>query len=177
MTCPNLALIGPTGAGKDTIAGFLVEDFGYEQHALADSLRLFVAAIDPRYAAAVSYYGYEEAKSTDPYVRQRLIDVGQAARQWIHPDVWVYSLFDRLDEGPIVVTDVRYTNEVEALADEGFDFITVTRTGHGFSGVPHDLPVAPTGYQINNFGDLSELRDKVHATMLTAAFFEKVGSR
>lgn len=173
MILPNLALIGNAGAGKNTIADILTSDYGYEQYGFADALRDFVEATDERYAAAITYYGYEQAKRTDPYVRDKLKKVGKTARDLIHPDIWIYSLLDRLPPaGPVVVTDVRYENEVDALVDEGFEFITVTRPDYRDSGVELDLPARPSSYQIINDGDLVDLFDKVHEVVTQAAAFD-----
>jgi hypothetical protein len=173
---PNIALIGAVGAGKDTVANILSERYGYQRHALADSLRRFLEATDVRYAAAVSYYGYEQAKKTDPYVRDRLIEIGIAARDHIHPDIWVYALLDSLPEVPVVVTDVRFANEVEALDDEGFEFIHVDRPGHVYSGVPTELPFVPRGYVLHNDGDLADLEAKVRSTIETISMLDMVSS-
>lgn len=61
-------------------------------------------------------------KEIDPYLRltygQALQDVGESLRESIYKDIWVDALFRNFDEtSKWVITDLRYMNEFEAVAD------------------------------------------------------------
>ncbi|WP_017974350.1 hypothetical protein [Actinopolyspora halophila] len=164
MNRPHIALIGPARAGKDTTAHILTEDYGYHRMAFADRLREFVTTIDPHYADLVLLEGgYEAAKTHQPEIRARLVDVGDAARTHIHSHVWIDAL-DRdwpRDGTPVVVTDVRHPNEVDYLG--GCWFIRVVRPG-----CYEPTPKVPGGtYIIDNNGSVDELRAAVHTAMAT----------
>lgn len=132
-----IGLAGGPGAGKDTVAGLLVSHYGFHQHAFADSLRDFVYATDDAWRMAFDLHGYEVAKWEVEGFRQRLVDVGEAARDWISPDVWLNAGITRavndLSAGTsVVISDVRYPNEADAIRSfKGGFVIGIDRPGHG----------------------------------------------
>jgi hypothetical protein len=84
---------------------------------------------------AFDLHGYERAKWEVEGFRQRLVDVGEAARDYIGPAVWVNALLNRVvprlaDGTSVVVSDVRYPNEADALRFEGGIVVAVDRPGH-----------------------------------------------
>lgn len=158
----NIALLGAQGAGKDTVADILVAHHGYTHLKFADPLREFVEAIDPAFRAAVRC-GYEHAKRNDPFVRQRLIEVGNAARRIIHPDVWIIALNNQLANHPVVVSDVRFHNEIEFLQLSGFGLIHVTRPGYESD----DYPQVKQALNLDNTGTVDDLTVRVSALLDT----------
>lgn len=140
-TPPNIGLIGRKRTGKDTAAAGLIERYGFVKHAFADALRDLATRVDPvisgelgggtewRYAEAVDHYGYERAKDTRPEIRRILQELGKGVRDIIGPDVWVDALERRVcaETGPVVVTDVRFPNEVARLKALGFVLVKLTR--------------------------------------------------
>lgn len=107
---PSLALIGKAGAGKDTVAEVLRELYPvYHRVAFADKLKDVAADI------------WGESARTD---RDKLQKLGVAVRE-IDPDAWVTAALGignqlrTADGGPIVVTDVRFPNEVRACIRYG----------------------------------------------------------
>lgn len=131
---PLVGLVGPAGAGKDAVAGLLVEHHGFAQVAFAEKLRAFVRAIDPAWAIAEKCLGgYESAKRNVPGFRERLIEIGDAARNQISGEIWVDALEEDVDRlrttRPVVISDVRRTNEAEAIWDWGGSLVAVRRPG------------------------------------------------
>lgn len=139
MTYPDLALLGRAGAGKDTVAAYLVERYGYVRLALADPIRELALAIDPivrceshddmygeheygRLSELVSTFGWDSAKRVHPEVRRLLQRMGVAQRER-DPYYWVAILMKRFhdvpEDTPVVVTDVRFPEELEELTQYG----------------------------------------------------------
>jgi dephospho-CoA kinase len=129
-----IGLVGQAQSGKDTIADYLVATMEFHKLSFAASLKDLCAglfnmtstqlnaaqgksAIDPRYGKTP---------------RTILQEVGTALRQ-VHPDIWVDILTRRLDGGigchlnNLVITDVRYLNEVRAVKDRFGYIIRVVR--------------------------------------------------
>jgi len=146
--------------GKDTCAALLVEHHGYERLAFADALRDFVDATHADISHLVDRHGWDYSKETFPFVRQTLVDVGNAARQIMGEDVWVDAAFSRMTSPRTVVTDVRYPNEVDAIRRRGGLAVKVTRPG--VCPLPNVADQALAGYDgwdavIVNDGDLDDL--------------------
>jgi len=115
-------------AGKDTLAARLVERHGFVRVAFADAMRELVYRSDAHTRHIVQLYGWEEAKQR-PTVRQKLVDVGNDAREVIGPDVWIWAAFEKMaPAGDYVITDVRYPNEVAAVQSRGVA-VKVNRPG------------------------------------------------
>lgn len=129
-----LGLIGKKRTGKDTFATVLVEQFGYTRVAFADPLRQAALELDPivgrpalpgqlaplsdvRLSDVVDVLGWEKAKDYVPEVRRILQRFGTESIRKIDPDFWITQALRTIDkiDGPVVVTDVRYENEAEAI--------------------------------------------------------------
>lgn len=164
-TAPLVGLIGPAGAGKDTIAGHLVEHHGFHRLAFADRLAKFVERIDPVFAALVAAHGgYEPAKRAAPYIRQRLGEVGNSAREIIDSHVWIDVVEDQFSElcvnTPVVISDVRFRTEAQWIEDNGGALVEVTRPGHEALSAEARGVAASTDLVIANDGDLHMLRER-----------------
>ncbi len=128
-------LIGVSGrkrSGKDTFAARLISDHGFTKVAFAEPMRAMLKAQDP----IVDWIGddvridpihltdvlgpdddWETAKEL-PEVRRLLQDLGtEAGRAILGENVWVDAAFRVVDEipGPVVITDVRFPNEADAV--------------------------------------------------------------
>jgi len=102
----RIALIGKAGAGKDTIADYLVQNYDFKKFAFADKIKEIV---------------YDLFPDAGPKPRKLLQDVGMFFRG-IDKDVWVKYLCRKVEKEPgnVVVTDVRFKNELEGLRKLGF---------------------------------------------------------
>ena len=126
-----VGLSGYARSGKDTVARFLVAGYGYRRIAFADRLKRFAATLYPSVAEILNDAGgdWETAKD-NPEVRRILQGVGAAARDHIGPDVWVTAALGSVrDDERIVVSDMRFINEADALAARGAVLFRIERPG------------------------------------------------
>ncbi len=136
-----IGICGYARAGKDTLAAYFVSK-GYEKRCFADGVRQ-VARADLHWRMLVDTYGYEDAKDKHPYVRQKLVEIGQSARE-VCPDIWIRLVFgDPVPEqfkdiggrgaisGPTVISDVRNANEADRIRAAGGKIIMIVRRGVG----------------------------------------------
>lgn len=169
----NIALMGRARSGKDTVAARLVEKHGYTRVAFADPLKEMALEIDPviptaygihvRLAKLVADSGWEFAKGY-PEVRRILQHCGQTVRDR-SSGFWVGLALRKVEaaSGPVVVSDVRYPNEAEALRNRGFRLVRVIRPYMTQQLVNlHPSETALDDYTpdalVANLGSLSELR-------------------
>lgn len=132
--------------GKDVAADGLVRDLGFVKVAFADQLRELVMGMDPlvtsatrtvntsvghgHYKWVVQGMGYEAAKATYPEVRAVLQRAGVAARDVFGEDFWVDQAFARARRFErVVMPDVRFLNEAQAIRDAGGVLIKIDRLG------------------------------------------------
>jgi hypothetical protein len=175
---PNIALCGKARSGKDTVAGHLVQRYGYTRLAFADPLKEMALSVDPlipteryparlihvRLARLVGDAGWEYAKDRYPEVRRLLQQMGQTVRGY-DSHFWIRALLAKASaiDTPIVVTDVRYPNEHASLMRAGFDVVRVMRPGAGLAdgNEQHDSETALDDFTatagIMNAGALDEL--------------------
>ena len=173
MNFPTLGLTGGANVGKDVIAKMLVED-GWTRVAFADPVREMALAIDPlvpieyshtvRLSQAVRDRGWEGAKKIVE-VRQLLQVIGtDAVRDMLGKDTWIDIAFDKIDraDSPVVVTDVRFENEAQALREIGGQICMITRPGaHCERDHRSESLTIEPDFNIDNSGTLDDLRDLV----------------
>jgi hypothetical protein len=178
MAGPIIGLIGKKRSGKDTFAATLVEERGFARFAFADPLKEAALSLDPlirleqdethlstggfvygerieRLSAIVGRVGWERAKEIRE-VRRTLQNYGVAIRE-IDEGFWVRGTLDRAlaHPGPVVVTDVRFPNEAEAILNAGGRIVRIVRPGlasddshvseTALDGYPADLDVLNSG--------------------------------
>ncbi|MFD7259353.1 hypothetical protein [Streptomyces sp. NPDC059874] len=182
MTDLIVGLAGYARSGKDEAANALIER-GWRQAAFADKLREFLYAVNPlipgKYGAGnlrlrtlVDATGWEYAKVTYPEVRALLQRTGtDAGRKVLGSEVWVEALLaSHIDAAGLVVTDVRFPNEAQAIADRGGVVIRLERPGVGPTkdkyGRVHVSETAlddwPFDHVLVNDGTVEELHAKLH---------------
>lgn len=155
MTIRLLGVGGYAGSGKDTVAAHLVSKYGWTRDAFADRLRKGLLALDPiidarislggnfwglvRLSEIINEMGWDKAKREYPEIRKLQQRYGDEAGRQIHgKDCWVDALFyDHRDTEwlrypkPLVIPDVRYPNEIEAIRNRGGLLLWVDRPGVG----------------------------------------------
>lgn len=185
----NIGLIGVSRSGKDTIGRFLVETYGYRRVAFADAVRRSLLAMDPyvrpvevtdagaagtvsrgvdveRLSAVVGRIGWERAKDEVPEVRRLLqAYASEGVRDVLGADTWLNIGLRAADEAnadgvPVVFTDVRFRNEVDALRERGAFLVYILRPGAAPANghrSERELSPADADAVIRNDGDLLSL--------------------
>jgi hypothetical protein len=160
-----LGTVGLKRSGKDTFAARLVEEHGFTRVAFADPLKDAALALDPRifYRARLSEIvnedGWEAAKEI-PEVRRTLQNLGVAIRN-LDPGFWLNAAIRRADEveGPVIITDVRFSNELGYVARHGVS-VRIVRPGQVNSDThisENELADAPTTFSVVNGGTVADL--------------------
>lgn len=181
-----VGLSGFAQSGKDTFAGFLVEA-GFVQHAFADPMREALLRLDPMVlplgAPPISLSeliqvpsDWEWAKRNTSDVRGLLQRLGtEVGREMFGEDFWVKYALDKADADLVVLSDVRYRNEADAIVARGGVVVRIEREGVGPAN-SHASETEMTDYPnfmatVYNDGDLDHLRG------IAQAFLAVVGSR
>ena len=119
-----IGLSGYAQTGKDTVADILALQHGFKRVAFADKIRECLYTLNPlveeggtyRLKEWVDNMGWENAKRF-PEVRRLLQTFGaEVGRNLIDPNLWVEMTMSGLNRDEnIVITDVRFPNEYEAI--------------------------------------------------------------
>jgi hypothetical protein len=166
-----IGLSGYAQSGKDSTAELLCLNYGYTRLAFADSMRQALMTINPkldsitRVSDFVEDYGWDVAKK-NPEVRRLLQVLGtDFGRKMLGDDVWInIALSGIKSEDKIVVSDVRFPNEAEAIKKLGGTVWRINR--HNHSAVnghtsEHAMDNYMFNYVIYNDGTLDDLSDEV----------------
>lgn len=145
-----IALTGKPGSGKDTLADHLVKHHGFRKLSFAEPVYRGVEAMNPwivememplldvlnnlriDYGLSPSE-AWRRAKDNIPECRRWLQVYGTEGGRDIHgEDCWINVLLGRIREGasPVVISDLRFPNEAEALRNQGAHLYRIHRPGH-----------------------------------------------
>ncbi|MBT2484760.1 MULTISPECIES: hypothetical protein [unclassified Microbacterium] len=177
LSQPLIGLGGRLRSGKDAFADRLVDKHGYVKLGMSDALHEAMLAIDPiveaygnvydtevefaRYSELIAEVGYVEAKKI-PEVRRLLQQLGtEVGRNMIGENVWVQIMARKIDDHraaghPVVVTGIRFPNEVRMIAQLGGQALWIERPG------VH----APTAGTAAHASENSVSADDFHSTLL-----------
>lgn len=196
-----IGLSGKSGSGKSTVGDYLAGAHGYQQFAFADALKDAVGVA----------FGFTE-EQLDGRLKE-LVDPrwGVSPRwcmQWLGtevlrakwPDIWIHHLrreiLDFLSingQCPVVVTDVRFKDEAEALKAMGGLLVRIEREKNQrcAGGTPAPLDNCATGIAghvsetdldeywwdatIRNNGSLSELGRDIEAILAALEVHKAAG--
>ena len=138
-----IGIVGLIGAGKDTVADYLVNFHGYKRESFANSLKDAVAQVFgwPRELLEGRTKESRDWRETrDEWWSKRLKrDITprwvlqywgtEVVRKGFHDDMWVASLEHRLlnRQNDIVITDCRFPNEIKAIRNAGGRVIRIKR--------------------------------------------------
>jgi len=135
-----IGLVGFIGSGKGTV-GDILEQKGFIKDSFAKPLKDACSVIFgwPREMlegdTEVSrkwreepdvYWSEKFGKSFSPRLALQLMGT-EAGRNVFHEDIWVISLLNRSKGKDVVVTDVRFQNEIKYIQDNGGIVIRVKR--------------------------------------------------
>jgi hypothetical protein len=139
-----IGIAGFQGSGKDTIADYLQNIYGFKRDSFAATLKDAVAAVfgwDRELLEGRTTESRAWREQVDPWWANRLgmPDLTprlvlqkwgtEVARKSWHDDTWIASLENKLNRAhnDIVITDVRFPNEIRAVRDAGGIVIRVVR--------------------------------------------------
>jgi hypothetical protein len=125
-----IGLTGKAGVGKDTVANYLVQEYGFHIVRLADPVREALYTLNPIVAVGrvqdyVDEYGWDTAKRKFPEIR-RLMQVfaTEVVRDMWGEDIWISMAMDKInkldayrDDYRVVIPDVRFQNEAYILTE------------------------------------------------------------
>ena len=141
-----IGLTGFIGSGKSTVANILTTEHGYRQDSFAASLKDAVAVIFgwPRelvegdttesrnWRDAVDAWWSKELGIEGFTPRYALTHYGtDIMRRHFADDIWLLTVKRRImahADTPVVITDVRFPNEVKFVQDMAGQFINIERT-------------------------------------------------
>lgn len=139
-----IGITGRIGSGKDTIAEYLIANYGYQRMSYASTLKDAVAAIfhwDREMLEGSTKESREIREQVDEWWAKRL-DMPHLTPRWVlqyfgtdvcrkafHDDIWIASLENKLAKmgDNVVISDCRFPNELSSLKRLGATTIRVER--------------------------------------------------
>lgn len=152
-------------SGKDTAGAYLVSNYGFTRIANADALKEVISIItgedahDPEFKESPTCLGVSGGAA--------LQIIGVALRDKF-PEIWIKA--SGLEQAAkyverIVITDVRFQNEADAVKNLGGILVRINRPG--YSGDTHTSETSGDhinwDYVINNTGTLNDFEAKLDA--------------
>ena len=139
-----IGIAGFQGSGKDTIAAYSQNIYGFKRDSFAATLKDAVAAVfgwDRELLEGRTTESRAWRETVDPWWSNRLNMPNltprlvpqkwgtEVARKSWHNDTWIASLENKLNRAhnDIVITDVRFPNEIKAVRNAGGIVIRVVR--------------------------------------------------
>ena len=138
-----IGVCGFIGAGKDTVADYLVNLHGFRRDSFAGSLKDAVAAVfgwDRVLLEGRTKHSREWREQPDAWWSDRLgrsVTPRWILQQWgtevcrrgFHDDIWIASLENKLRscQDDVVISDCRFPNEIQAIKSAGGIVIWVQR--------------------------------------------------
>jgi hypothetical protein len=124
-----IGLTGAAGVGKDTVADYLVQRYGFVKKSFAEPLKRVLLAQDPiigmdvmypglmiHLSTAIERYGEDGVKKLYPLYRRYLQKLGTEGIRSLEDDFWIRNAVKGFeDSGKYVFTDVRFPNEANAI--------------------------------------------------------------
>ena len=162
MTAKKIGLAGKSGSGKDVVADYICERYGYKKIAVADAIReeveIFLfnklsgppAVFDPinlEYNDAPKYNLVVEAfrkavwaKPTTPEMRVLLQWWGTEYKRAQDNEYWIKCLVEKMPPDDfVVISDVRVPEEIDAIHQCGGEVWFVERPGVAPVGIDNHL--------------------------------------
>ena len=185
-----VGLAGRKRSGKSSVAWRLGSAHGYCLIGFADPLKQVLLDTNPTLTTGmgvrelVARLGWEEVKDTHPEVRRLLQDLGTSVREHVGVDTWVSAAMERVWRAGIhgwnvVITDVRYPNELDAIHAKGGLVCWVDRPGLPDDGDRHpsetSLTATDCDMAIVNRGSLDDLWVVADNLAATLARYDLVG--
>ncbi|WP_269581987.1 deoxynucleotide monophosphate kinase family protein [Roseibium sp. Sym1] len=173
-----VGLSGRMGAGKSTVAGFLVDECGFTRHSMASPLKsmLRCLGLDDRHL-------YGDMKTTPCDVlggrtpRYAMQTLGtEWGRKMIDPDLWMNAWRFTLPEGDVVCDDIRFPNEVATIRSLGGILIRIDRSALEVSSHESETHVFDVDHVLENDGSIEQINEKVYHLVLRHLCLPVTGS-
>jgi len=114
-----IGIAGRARSGKDTLADFIVNHYGFVKFAFADRLKDTCCGL---FGWGARHRDGDLKEAVDPYLgfspRQAFQVCGTEFARALNPDIWVL-LAERAVAGLVVIPDVRFENEAEFCRKNG----------------------------------------------------------
>lgn len=141
-----IGIQGLIGSGKDTIANYLVEQYGFKRIAFADKLKDILSVMfgwdrkliegdtpaSRLWRNQIDHWWASKLNIPDFTPRMALQQIGtDLIRNHFHSDFWIIQVEKELEQNPntnFVVCDLRFENEIESIRKQNATLIRVTRT-------------------------------------------------
>ena len=139
-----VGFVGFIGSGKDTAADYLVNFHGYRRDSFANTLKDAVACVfgwDRTLLEGRTKEAREWREQVDPWWAERLnmpnltprlmlqLWGTEVCRNGFHDDIWIASLENKMRKTTdnIVISDVRFPNEIKAIHNAGGIVVRIKR--------------------------------------------------
>lgn len=165
-----IGIVGQKGSGKDTFASLLLDFEPGQAISFAEPIKEFVGDLfnwDMAFLNGPSEFRDDVDERYDITPRQALREVGDAIRS-LYPNAFAEYGVRRanyFDGQLVIITDVRYTNEAQAIKDNGGHIVRLVRNKlnsediHSSESEQLSEEMAKlVDYTVNNNGDLYELK-------------------
>lgn len=182
-----IGLSGYARSGKDESANALA-GLGFRRVAFADKLREFLLTLNPVVIGGpvqslrhvIDEYGWDGYKAS-PYgqdIRGLLQRLGtECGRELISDTIWINAALGEKSPGDgvnnldnVVVTDVRFPNEAQAIKNRGGYVLRINRPGVGAANA-HSSETGLDDWSfdgiVNNAGSIADLHKEVQAWALS----------
>lgn len=137
-----IGLSGYARSGKDTAADRLVERHMFTRYSFAAPMKEAMYKLNPivhsdqignfRYKYLVDVYGLDSAKDSHPEIRRLLQVFGtEVGRDMFGTNFWVDLTLNSIKEDRVVISDVRFKNEADAIRSIGGQVWRINRNGVG----------------------------------------------
>lgn len=139
-----MMLIGLSGfarSGKDTVADYLVENYGFTKLAFADPMREALVRLDPlitinggatmHLSQGLASLTWEDLKALSPDIRPLLQRMGtEVGREMFGESIWVEQAIKRASAyDRVVFSDCRFVNEADAVINSDGEVWRINRPG------------------------------------------------
>src|SRR5579872_602391 len=180
INTPIIGIIGNKFNGKDTIANYIVEKYKYRKIAFADKLKqacklLYNLTDDQLYGDKKEIIDPNWG-TTPRIIMQHVGTLFRENMKTICPKIgnnfWVQIVKNECRKSPVVISDVRFKNEVQMIKDLYGVLIKVERPGIKCSDIHeseqelHSIDPDDIDYRIINDGDIESLYRKIDHILL-----------
>jgi len=183
-----ISICGFAGAGKDTLAQILIDEYGFVKLSFAGIIKDIASIIfswDRNMLEGCTVESRQWREQIDPYWSKRL-NMPQLTPRFIlqyfgtdlfrnhfHPEIWIACVERKLQmHKNVVITDCRFENEINSIKKHGVKLIHVSRgvlpDFFHTKIIPSNIHTSETSwinadidYTIENNGTIDDLKDKI----------------